>query len=299
MTWSIVTRDPATGAFAVAVATKNFAVGATVPHLRAGVGAVATQSFSNRYLGPASLDGMQRGLDPETAMAGAIATDAGRGLRQVHAVDRFGRTAAWTGENCVLWCGSVAGSTVSVAGNMLANERVVAATLDAYTSRSAVPLPERLALPERLVAAMQAGEAAGGDRRGRQSAALVLTTTEDFPDINIRVDDHAEPLAELERLLTIWRRDREPGLANAPSKANPAGGIDLDAIDAAWIKAGRSPSAPLETAVRPDVRGARCRGSCRARARTAARSGSGRRSRTCWRFPPTAFRIAPAGRGRC
>src|SRR5580704_3599055 len=134
MTWSIVTHDTATGAFAVAVATKNFAVGATVPHLRAGVGAVATQSISNRYLGPAVLDGMARGLAPDEALSGAIATDAGRGLRQVHAVDRYGRTAAWTGENCVMWCGSVAGASVSVAGNMLANEHVVAATLATYTA---------------------------------------------------------------------------------------------------------------------------------------------------------------------
>ena len=232
MTWSIAAYDPATEAFAIAVATKNFAVGASVPHLRAGVGAVATQSFTNRYLGPAILDAMARGLDPEAAIAGAIAGDAGRGVRQVHAIDRHGRTAAWTGENCVMWCGSVAGERVSVAGNMLANETVVPATLAAFTASSA------LALPERLAAGMQAGQQAGGDRRGRQSAAMLLTTTEDFPDLNIRVDDHAEPLDELERLLAIWRRDRAPGLATQPRKADPAGNIDLDAIEAGWIAAG-------------------------------------------------------------
>jgi len=232
MTWSIVTHDPATGAFAVAVATKNFAVGATVPHLRAGVGAVATQSFSNRYLGPAVLDGMARGLAPDDALSGAIATDAGRGLRQVHAVDRYGRTAAWTGENCVMWCGSVAGVSVSVAGNMLANEHVVAATFATFAANPELPVPER------LLAAMLAGEDAGGDRRGRQSAAMVLTTTEDFPDLNIRVDDNPAPLPELQRLLAIWRRDREPGLKNAPRRTDPAGLIDLDAIEASWIEAG-------------------------------------------------------------
>jgi uncharacterized Ntn-hydrolase superfamily protein len=232
MTWSIVTHDPNTGAFAVAVATRNFAVGATVPHLRAGVGAVATQSIANRYLGPAVLDGMARGLAPDAAIAGAIAADAGRGLRQVHAVDRFGRTAVWTGENCVMWCGSAAGEAVSVAGNMLANERVVPATLAAFLANPG------LAVPERLMAGMLAGDDAGGDRRGRQSAAMVLTTTEDFPDINIRVDDHTAPLPELARLLAIWRRDREPGLRNTPRKADPAGLIDLDAIEAPWIAAG-------------------------------------------------------------
>jgi uncharacterized Ntn-hydrolase superfamily protein len=232
MTWSIVTYDSVTGAFAVAVATKNLAVGATVPHLRAGVGAVATQSISNRYLGPVVLDGMARGLAPDAAIAEAVGADAGRGLRQVHAIDRFGRTAAWTGEHCVLWCGSLAGPSVSVAGNMLANAEVVPATLTAFSAGT------ELLLPERMMAAMLAGDAAGGDRRGRQSAAIVLTTTEDFPDLNLRVDDHAQPLVELERVLGIWRRDRAPLLGTMPRKADPAGVIDLDMIEGPWIAAG-------------------------------------------------------------
>lgn len=232
MTWSIATHDAGSGAFAIAVATKNLAVGATVPHLRAGVGAVATQSFSNRYLGPAILDAMERGLSPDLAVAGAIAGDEGRGLRQVHAIDRHGRTAAWTGENCVMWCGSAKGESVSVAGNMLANETVVPATLAAFLEHPGSHLPER------LMAAMLAGDAAGGDRRGRQSAAMVMTTTEEFPDLNLRVDDHTKPLVELERLVSLWRRDRAPIIDTLPSRANPAGRIDLDAIEAGWIAAG-------------------------------------------------------------
>lgn len=231
MTWSIVAHDPDTGSFAVAVATKAFAVGAAVPHLRHGVGAVATQSITNRYLGPAVLDMMARGLSPEAAIAGAAAADAGRELRQVHAIDRHGHTAARTGKNCVTWCGHLAGPAVSVAGNMLANDAVVPATLAAFLAAPG-------ALPERLMAAMLAGEAAGGDRRGRQSAAMVLTSTEDFPDLDLRVDDHADPLPELQRLLAVWRRDREPGLHRAPRKADPAGLIDLDAIEAPWRAAG-------------------------------------------------------------
>ena len=113
MTWSIVTHDPAAGAFAVAVATCAFAVGASCPFVRAGVGAVSTQSMTNRYLGPAILDGFSRGLDPASAIESALAGDAGSGLRQVHAVDRHGRTAAWTGQNCVEWCGSLAAEGVS------------------------------------------------------------------------------------------------------------------------------------------------------------------------------------------
>jgi uncharacterized Ntn-hydrolase superfamily protein len=232
MTWSIVAHDPATGAFAVSVATKAFAVGASCPFVRAGVGAVSTQSFTNRYLAPAILDAMARGLPPDAAIESALAGDHGRGIRQVHAVDRHGRTAAWTGENCVTWCGSVAAPGVSVAGNMLAGEPTIAATLASFLATPDLPLPER------LMAAMEAGESAGGDRRGRQSAAMKLVTTEDFSDLDLRVDDHAQPLTELRRLLEIWRFERAPGLAMAPRKADPSGFIDLDAIEAGWVARG-------------------------------------------------------------
>lgn len=230
MTWSVVLHDADTGAFAVAVATCAFAVGASCPFVRSGVGAVSTQSMTNRYLGPAILDGLARGLAPDAAIQGALAGDDGRHLRQVHAVDRHGRTAAWTGDHCVEWCGGTAKPNASVAGNMLAGPDVVGATLAALSGAS--PLPERLA------AAMLAGEQAGGDRRGRQSAAMLLTTNEDFPDLNLRVDDHADPLAELERLVSLWRRDAAPMLATRPSRANPSGVTDLDAIEAGWIAKG-------------------------------------------------------------
>lgn len=232
MTWSIVTHDPATGAFAVAVATKAFAVGASCPFVRSGVGAVSTQSFTNRYLGPAILDALGRGLPPDAAIESALAGDAGRGIRQVHVVDRHGRTAAWTGQNCIEWCGSVAAAGVSVAGNMLSGEPTIGETLATFLAHAGLDLPERLML------AMEAGEAAGGDRRGRQSAAMVIITTEDFPDLNLRVDDNPAPLLELRRLLGIWRRERAPGLASQPSRADPSGFTDLDAIEAGWITAG-------------------------------------------------------------
>lgn len=232
MTWSIVVHDPDTNAFAVAVATKAFAVGASCPFVRSGVGAVSTQSMTNRYLGPAILDGMARGLAPAAAIEGALAGDEGKGLRQVHAVDRHGRTAAWTGANCVMWCGNVAGEGISVAGNMLAGAPTVAETLAAWQAN------DRVSITERLMLAMEAGEAAGGDRRGRQSAAMAMTTTEDFPDLDLRVDDHALPLVELRRLLEIWRLEGVPRLGAAPSKANPSGLTDLDAIEAGWIARG-------------------------------------------------------------
>ncbi|HEX3995025.1 MAG TPA: DUF1028 domain-containing protein, partial [Acetobacteraceae bacterium] len=141
-------------------------------------------------------------------------------------------TAAWTGQNCVEWCGSVAGDGISVAGNMLAGEPTIQQTLRTWNTG------DDLAMPERLMAAMLAGEAAGGDRRGKQSAAMVMITTEDFPDLNLRVDDHAEPLQELRRLLDIWRVEGTARLGSAPSKANPSGVTDLDAIEAGWIARG-------------------------------------------------------------
>lgn len=228
MTWSIVAHDAATGAFAVAVTTCNLAVGAACPFLRAGVGAVSTQSMSNRYLGPVVLDALARGLSPDLALASALAGDEGAGLRQIHVVDAMGRVAAHTGAHCVEWCGSVAGNGFNIAGNMLANGRVLDDTAAVFAQRT------DLSLPERLMAALHAGQAAGGDKRGRQSAALMVTTTEDFPDINLRVDDHGEPLVELSRLLALWRVQAEPGQHTRPSRANPAGLTDLDAIEAGW-----------------------------------------------------------------
>ena len=232
MTWSIVAHDLATGAFAVAVTTCAFAVGASCPFVRSGVGAVSTQSMTNRYLGPAILDGMARGLSPAAAIEGALVGDEGKGMRQVHAVDRHGRSAAFTGANCVEWCGDSTTEGVSFAGNMLAGPAVIAETRAAYEANAALPLPER------LLAALDAGQAVGGDRRGRQSAALVMTTTEDFPDLSIRVDDHAEPLAELRRLHGLWLRQRAPWLNEQPGKARPSGNTDMDAIEARWAQAG-------------------------------------------------------------
>ncbi len=232
MTWSIVAHDPTTGAFAVAVATRAFAVGASCPFVRAGVGAVSTQSMTNRALGPAVLDAMASGLTPAAAITRALARDDGRHVRQIHAIDAKGRSAAWTGKHCVDWCGDFAGPNAHFAGNMLAGPHVLDATRSVFAGSTGLPLPER------LMAAMDAGDAAGGDKRGRQSAALVMTTTEDFPDLDIRVDDHATPLIELRRLLGLWTATWPARRAWMPTKANPSGSTDLDAIEAVWAAQG-------------------------------------------------------------
>jgi uncharacterized Ntn-hydrolase superfamily protein len=232
MTWSIVAFDAATGAFGAAVTTKAFASGAAMIFVRSGVGAVGTQSLTNRYLAPVVLDGLARGLTPKLAIESAVAGDEGRDVRQLHAVDAQGRIAGWTGNRCVEWAGHVGAQAVSVAGNMMMNEHVVPHTLAGFQDAPGATFPERLLL------ALERGNAAGGDRRGISSASLVTATTEDFPDCSLRVDDHPEPLAELRRLLDIWQRERAPYIGQSPSKAHPAGQYDLDAIEAQWTKQG-------------------------------------------------------------
>jgi uncharacterized Ntn-hydrolase superfamily protein len=225
MTWSIVARDPATGAHAVAVATCAFAVGARVPHGCGGVGAVATQSFVNPFAGIDGLRLLQEGRSAEEVIAIVTAADPGALNRQIHVIDRDGRTAAFTGAACVDWCGSVAGEQVSVAGNMLAGPDVIAATLATYQAAAGRDFDDR------LIAALEAGEKAGGDKRGRQSAAIRVWGTEIYPAIDIRVDDHADPVAELRRLWRVAHQRYVPFQAAGPTRASPGGVLDRVELD--------------------------------------------------------------------
>jgi len=158
-------------------------------------------------------------------VAALLAADAGRGHRQIHVLDAAGRMATHTGEDCVDWCGSVRGVDVSVAGNMLAGPDVVGRTLEAFEGASG-------SMAERLLTALEAGEAAGGDRRGKQSAALKICSSDPYPDLDIRADDHPDPIAELRRLhavsqerFAVFRRL----LAGADS---PCGVFDREVIEA-------------------------------------------------------------------
>jgi uncharacterized Ntn-hydrolase superfamily protein len=199
MTWSILARDPATGEVGVALASRFLAAGALCPRVEGGVGAACTQALVNPFHGPDVLARLRAGEAPELALAGLIAADAGRGTRQVHVLAADGRIAQHTGADCVAWCGHLAGPDVSVAGNMLAGPAVLEATRDSFLATAG------LTLAERLLAAMEAGEAAGGDKRGRQSAAIQVASADPFPDLDLRVDDHPDPLAELRRLHAVWR----------------------------------------------------------------------------------------------
>jgi uncharacterized Ntn-hydrolase superfamily protein len=224
MTWSIVARD-ATGAFGVAVASRFFAVGALCPHARSGVGALSTQALINPMYARPALDLLSEGVPPAEVVRLVTSADDGRESRQLHAIDALGRTAAHTGSACIPWCGHVAGAGFSVAGNMLAGAQVVDETAAAYEAGAGLPFAER------LLAALAAGEAAGGDKRGKQGAALLVHTTEEYPFLDLRVDDHAEPIAELKRLYETSLERFQPFLACVPSRAQPAGVTDRNVIE--------------------------------------------------------------------
>ena len=226
MTWSIIARDGATGQFGIAVATKFFAVGARVPHIAPGIGGVATQALVNPYYGIDGVKLLQEGKSPQQTLAALLATDAGRESRQMHIMDVQDRIAAHTGQDCVDWCGHVPGDGFSVAGNMLAGPRVLDDTAGTYAANKSLPFAQR------LVAAMRAGEAAGGDKRGRQSAALLIHDKEDWSALDLRVDDHDDPLAELERLERVSRERWVHFRKFLPTRQNPAGITDRATIEA-------------------------------------------------------------------
>lgn len=226
MTYSIVARDAATGELGVAVASRFFAVGALVPHIRPLGGAVATQAFVNPLWGIEGADRLARGEAPEDVIEALVRADEGRANRQLHMVDAQGRSAAYTGADCVGWCGHVTAPGVSVAGNMLAGEGVIQETLAAFHQHTDQPLIER------LMSAMEAGAEAGGDKRGTQSAAVVVHGREAYPWLDLRADDHADPLAELRRLYAV-AQERFLIMAKClPTAENPHGTLDRRQIDA-------------------------------------------------------------------
>jgi uncharacterized Ntn-hydrolase superfamily protein len=231
VTWSIIVREAGSGKFGIAVATKFFAVGALVPHIAPGVGAVATQALVNPYFGINGLKLLRAGRAAAETVVALIADDAGRDHRQVHVIDRNGNVAGHTGLSCGPWCGHCSGADFSIAGNLLAGPQVLQQTAAAYESAQALPLARR------LIAALLAGEAAGGDKRGKQSAALLIHGEEDWPDLDLRVDDHPDPLAELERLERVSRERFVHFARFLPSKRDPVGVTDRNVIEVVLAKA--------------------------------------------------------------
>jgi uncharacterized Ntn-hydrolase superfamily protein len=226
VTWSIIANERHSGRVGIIVATRFFAVGAMVPHIRTGVGAVATQALINPLFGPLGLSLLARGLSAAATLAALTAADAGREHRQLHIMDANGAFAAFTGASCIAWCGHETGADYSVAGNMLAGPAVLAETQRAFAGHAQLPLGRR------LIAAMHAGEAAGGDARGRQSAALLIHDQEDYPLYDLRVDDHPDPLAEIARLERVARERWVHFRRYMPGRRTASGASERSGLEA-------------------------------------------------------------------
>jgi uncharacterized Ntn-hydrolase superfamily protein len=208
MTFSIAARSADGQWWGVAVASKFLGVGAAVPAARAGVGAIATQSYANTSFKARGLGLLAEGATAEQVVAQLLADDPGREQRQVGVVDAQGRAATFTGSDCHDWAGGVTEEGAAIQGNILAGPDVVPAMRAAWHSAGKASGAQG-SLARRLLAALQAGDAAGGDRRGRQSAALLVVHEgggyAGFDDIavDLRVDDHTAPCAEMARLLDL------------------------------------------------------------------------------------------------
>ncbi len=201
-TFSIVAYDPNTGELGVAVQSRAFSVGGAVPWAEAGVGAIATQASTNESFGPRGLALLRAGYSAQQTLQMLLSTDDGRDNRQLAVVDTAGGSAAWTGGACQAWAGDSTAVGLSVQGNILAGPDVVGDMVKAFHGSQGE-------LAERLIAALVAAQAAGGDKRGQQSAALLVVRPSDrFPEyrtryIDLRVEDHEQPIDELERVFRI------------------------------------------------------------------------------------------------
>lgn len=202
-TFSIVGYDPEKGDLGVAVASKFVAVGAIVPWAKANVGAIATQAWANVSYGPRGLELLAKGLTAEEVLEKLLENDEMREHRQVGIVDKFGNAAAFTGKECFPWAGHIVGEHFTAQGNILAGEEVVEKMAKAFETTKGE-------LVDKLLAALKAGDDAGGDRRGKQSAAIIVVREKGgyggYTDryVDLRVDDHKEPVRELIRIFKIW-----------------------------------------------------------------------------------------------
>lgn len=223
-TFSIVGRCERTGQLGVVVSTANAAAGRLVCWARAGVGAVATQSWPNLYLAIDGLELMAEGAAAEEAVATVLRRDPGREVRQVGMVDARGGSSSWSGSGCTDWYGGISEQGMAAQGNMLIGGETISAMADAF--RGGI----ELTLAERLLLALEAGQAAGGDKRGRQCAALLVVDREEFPLWDLRVDEHPQPVAELRRVYEIVRWQTLPFVEGLPTRANPLGSLSDEFI---------------------------------------------------------------------
>lgn len=229
MTYSIVARDPGTGEFGIAVASRFFACGSLVPNVSA-TAAFASQAFVNPLWGVEGLARLEQGEAPDALLADLVARDLGQASRQAHAISTDGKVAQHTGTDCVPWAGHAKAENVSVAGNMLAGPEVVADTLADWLEHPDLPFVDR------FLSAMDAGERAGGDKRGKQAAGLLIYAGQPYPAIDFRVDDHHDPLTELRRLWAVAHERYLVFRTALPSAENFSGMVDRTPLDAAIVQ---------------------------------------------------------------
>lgn len=217
MTFSIVARDSETGVIGIAVASRFFACGAVVPYVGRR-SAVASQAFCNPIWGTEGRIRLDAGEPAESVLPDLVERDAAARLRQCHMIDENGDFAAHTGTECTDWAGHIIGEGFSVAGNMLVGPEVIDAMAQTFKNQANHPFAER------MLAALKAGESAGGDKRGRQAAALIIHRGEAHPWLDLRVDDHDNPLAELERLFAV-AQERYLAFADAMATSDDFSGL--------------------------------------------------------------------------
>lgn len=215
-TFSIAARCSRTGMLGVAVSTAVPAVGSLCPHVRPRVGAVTTQAWVNPYLGFEAVRRLAEGEGADEVMQTVITADPAKDVRQLGIVDAKGRAVSWSGPGCTPWFGHRTGPDYAIQGNMLTGPEVLAAMEVAFTGTTPLELAERLLL------ALEAGQAEGGDKRGKQSAALLVYDREDYPWADLRVDEHRYPVAELRRIYTIFLLQVRPFLEGMPKRGTPA-----------------------------------------------------------------------------
>ena len=224
-TFSIVGRCERTGQLGVAVSTADVAAGRLVTWARAGVGAVATQSWPSLYLAIDALDELERGASAPEALDRVLANDPGRSVRQLGVVDARGGSASFSGDECTTWFGEATGPNFAVQGNMLIRGETVSAMAEAFVGSA------DLDLAERLLVALEAGQAGGGDKRGRQCAALYVVDREAYPLWDLRVDEHPEPVAELRRIFEIAKLDLLPFVEGLPTRESPLGSLTDEFVE--------------------------------------------------------------------
>lgn len=213
-TFSIAGRN-SEGQLGVAVSSRVPAVGARCPFIRPGSAAISSQAYLNPYLGLKTLDSLEQGMTLEAAARSALDTDPGREWRQLVAVDLAGPPFAFTGAETDPWAGHQTGADSAAAGNLLLGTETVSSMVEAFEESQGE------ALPERLLGALEAGQAAGGDRRGRQSAALVVYASEAISFVDLRVDDHPDPVAELRRIWALYSDDDRQNALRMASMREP------------------------------------------------------------------------------